>query len=81
MIKLMRGAETRLKNFKVPEKVTNGVPIMCPNCQRQRLYTYLSTTIYSGMAKVGDFCCTGCFIVLTPKHDVKQKDSEVKDEK
>ena len=67
MIELMKGAEARLKKFKVPKKVTNGVPIICPNCQEQRLYSYLSTVIYSGAAKVGDFCCTGCRIVITPK--------------
>ena len=39
MIKLMRGAETRLKNFKVPERVTNGVPIMCQRGIRWKLKT------------------------------------------
>ena len=65
-MKLMDGAETRLKDFKVPKKVTNGVPIMCPNCQNQSLYTYLSTVIYCGAAKVGDFCCTKCQIIVSP---------------
>ncbi len=67
MIELMDGAEDRLKLFKVPKVVTTGVPIICPNCQEQRLYSYLSTIIYSGAAKVGDFCCTGCQIVVSPK--------------